>query len=118
MQPVTLKSGERIARIPGVAFVYTNTYTGIPAAFTNLLKNYPALHEVVIFITIRCSPQVPVQLTLKNQSRWLSSLPTWRFTLSAEMPASSTTSESPQKARAGDSPMHLLVGVCETGYAG
>ena len=52
-QPVLLKNGERVSRVPGTAIVYTNTYTGIPAAFTNLLKNYPGLHENVIFITIR-----------------------------------------------------------------
>ncbi len=51
--PVLLKNGERLSRVPGTAIVYTNTYTGIPAAFTNLLKNYPGLHENVIFITIR-----------------------------------------------------------------
>lgn len=51
--PVLLKNGLKIARVPGTAFVYTNTYTGIPAAFTNLLKNYPGLHENVVFITIR-----------------------------------------------------------------
>ena len=50
---VALKSGERIARVPGVAIVYTNTYTGIPAAFVNLLANTPALHQTVVFITVR-----------------------------------------------------------------
>jgi hypothetical protein len=58
---VELRSGERLARIPGVAFVYTNTYTGIPAAFTNMLANMPALHEVVVFITVRCArPAAPL----------------------------------------------------------
>ncbi len=52
---VALKDGGKIARVPGVAMVYTNTYTGIPAAFTNLLSNVPALHEVVVFITVRCA---------------------------------------------------------------
>ncbi|BDA46994.1 Potassium transporter 5 [Coccomyxa sp. Obi] len=56
MRTVTLKDGSKIARVPGVAMVYTNTYTGIPAAFTNLLANVPALHEVVVFITIRYVP--------------------------------------------------------------
>ncbi len=55
MRTVMLKDGSKIARVPGVAMVYTNTYTGIPAAFTNLLANVPALHEVVVFITIRCA---------------------------------------------------------------
>lgn len=50
---VALRSGERIARVPGVAIVYTNTYTGIPAAFVNLLANVPALHQTVVFITVR-----------------------------------------------------------------
>lgn len=53
MRTVVLKDGAKIARVPGVAMVYTNTYTGIPAAFTNLLANVPALHEVVVFITVR-----------------------------------------------------------------
>lgn len=55
-QRVTLRSGESIARVPGVALVYTNTYTGIPPAFTRMLANVPALHEVVVFITIRSLP--------------------------------------------------------------
>lgn len=50
---MALRSGERIARVPGVAIVYTNTYTGIPAAFVNLLRNMPALHQTVVFITVR-----------------------------------------------------------------
>lgn len=56
VRTVALRSGERLARIPGAAFVYTNTYAGIPPAFTNMLANIPALHEVVVFITIRCAP--------------------------------------------------------------
>ena len=53
VQAVTLKSGERVPRCAGVAFVLHNSYTGIPASFNDLLRNYPALHEVVVFITIR-----------------------------------------------------------------
>ena len=53
VQAVTLKSGERVQRCAGVAFVLHNSYTGIPASFNDLLRNYPALHEVVVFITIR-----------------------------------------------------------------
>lgn len=56
LQPVMLKNGEKVQRVPGTAFVYCNTYTGIPASFANLLKNYPGLHEQVVFITIRCAP--------------------------------------------------------------
>lgn len=56
LQPVMLKNGEKVQRVPGTAFVYCNTYTGIPASFVNLLKNYPGLHEQVVFITIRCAP--------------------------------------------------------------
>ncbi|EIE21883.1 potassium transporter [Coccomyxa subellipsoidea C-169] len=59
---VALKDGGKIARVPGVAMVYTNTYTGIPAAFTNLLSNVPALHEVVVFITVRYVPIPKVSL--------------------------------------------------------
>lgn len=55
VRTVALKDGSKIARVPGVSLVYTNTYTGIPAAFTNLLANVPALHEVVVFITVRCA---------------------------------------------------------------
>ena len=56
MRTVALKDEVKVARVPGVAMVYTNTYTGIPAAFTNLLANVPALHEVVVFITVRYPP--------------------------------------------------------------
>ncbi|KAK9918504.1 hypothetical protein WJX75_004557 [Coccomyxa subellipsoidea] len=62
MRTVVLKDGAKIVRVPGVAMVYTNTYTGIPAAFTNLLANVPALHEVVVFITVRYVPIPKVSL--------------------------------------------------------
>ena len=100
-----LRTGERLARIPGVALVYTNTYTGIPAAFTNMLANMPALHEVVVFITVRCEGVAFLRKLLVCRRRVVQSLPFARPVLHGVVPGASLLRPGHKKTQP---PWHFL----------
>ena len=42
-----------LARVPGVALVYTNSIAGIPPMFAHFVTNFPAFHRVLIFVSIQ-----------------------------------------------------------------
>ena len=44
---------EALVRVPGVALLFSDTVTEVPAVFTHMLQNLPAMYETVILVTIR-----------------------------------------------------------------
>lgn len=40
-----------INRVPGVGLIYTNVLSGIPPMFSHFITNFPAFHQVLIFVT-------------------------------------------------------------------
>ncbi|CAM6082969.1 unnamed protein product [Calypogeia fissa] len=56
----TLLTNSQIQRVPGMCFFYTNLVHGIPPMVTHYVKNVRALHQVIVFTTIRYVPVVSV----------------------------------------------------------
>ncbi|GAV87952.1 LOW QUALITY PROTEIN: K_trans domain-containing protein, partial [Cephalotus follicularis] len=50
-------------RIPGLAFFYSELVQGIPPIFKHYVENVPALHSVLVFVSIKSLPisKVPVE---------------------------------------------------------
>ncbi|KAL9393757.1 hypothetical protein Peur_013042 [Populus x canadensis] len=51
-----------IARVPGVCLVYSHVTSGVPPMFAHFVTNFPAFHQILIFVTIQSLivPKVPV----------------------------------------------------------
>lgn len=56
-------SNERICRVEGLALFYTRLVHGISPTFTHYVSTVPALHEVLIFVSIKSLPvgKVPAE---------------------------------------------------------
>ncbi|KAK7821626.1 potassium transporter 5 [Quercus suber] len=54
-------------RIPGLAMFYSEFFQGIPPIFKHYVENVPALHSVLVFITIKSLPISKVQLEERFQ---------------------------------------------------
>ncbi|KAJ7944985.1 Potassium transporter [Quillaja saponaria] len=54
---LTLGPSLGIVRVPGIALIYTELATGVPATFTHFLTNLPAFYQVVVFV---CAKTVPI----------------------------------------------------------
>ncbi|XP_050264740.1 potassium transporter 5-like isoform X2 [Quercus robur] len=54
-------------RIPGLAMFYSEFVQGIPPIFKHYVENVPALHSVLVFITIKSLPISKVQLEERFQ---------------------------------------------------
>ena len=79
ISPETLKevvANTSLCRIPGLALFYSELVQGIPPIFKHYVVNVPALHSVLVFITIKSLPinKVPmksvsyfVEWSLKNK---------------------------------------------------
>ena len=52
-----------IAMIPGVCLVYSHVTSGVPPMFAHFVTNFPAFHQILIFVTIQSPslivPKVP-----------------------------------------------------------
>ena len=54
--PLTVAGTEEaLVRVPGVALLFSDTVTEVPAVFTHMLRNLPAMYETVILVTVRCA---------------------------------------------------------------
>ncbi|XP_008775247.2 potassium transporter 5-like [Phoenix dactylifera] len=51
-----LGSNLGISRVPGVGLLYTELTRGIPAIFPHFLTNLPAIHSVLIFVSVKYLP--------------------------------------------------------------
>ena len=52
--PLTVAGTEEaLVRVPGVALLFSDTVTEVPAVFTHMLRNLPAMYETVILVTVR-----------------------------------------------------------------
>lgn len=51
-----------IARVPGVCLVYSHVTSGVPPMFAHFVTNFPAFHQILIFVSIQSLivPKVPV----------------------------------------------------------
>lgn len=53
-RPLTLAAtGERVARVPGVGLVFSDTVTNVPPVFSKWLENISAVFECTVLVTIR-----------------------------------------------------------------
>ncbi|XVF11248.1 hypothetical protein REPUB_Repub08aG0010200 [Reevesia pubescens] len=48
-----LSPGLGVSRVPG-GFIYTDIVTGIPSFFSHFITNFPAFHQVLIFVSFKC----------------------------------------------------------------
>ncbi|KAJ8479196.1 hypothetical protein OPV22_022923 [Ensete ventricosum] len=51
-----LGSNLGVARVPGVGLLYTELTQGIPAIFRHFLTNLPAVHSVLVFVSVKYFP--------------------------------------------------------------
>ncbi|XP_008802129.2 potassium transporter 5-like [Phoenix dactylifera] len=61
VEEIVLNSGVR--RIPGIAFFYSELVQGVPPIFEHYVANVPALHSVLVFVSIKSLPisRVPAE---------------------------------------------------------
>ncbi|XP_020106458.1 potassium transporter 5-like [Ananas comosus] len=52
----SLGSNLGISRVPGVGLLYTELTQGIPAIFPHFLTNLPAIHSVLVFVSVKYLP--------------------------------------------------------------
>ncbi|GLU11241.1 hypothetical protein SLE2022_279990 [Rubroshorea leprosula] len=45
-----------IVRVPGIGLIQTELVSGIPAIFSHFVTNFPAFHQVVVFLCIKSVP--------------------------------------------------------------
>ncbi|CAL9770751.1 unnamed protein product [Musa acuminata subsp. burmannicoides] len=55
-----LGSNLGVARVPGVGLLYTELTQGIPAIFRHFLTNLPAMHSVLVFVSVKYLPVINV----------------------------------------------------------
>ncbi|KAK9151175.1 hypothetical protein Syun_009484 [Stephania yunnanensis] len=50
-----------IVRIPGIGLIYSNIITGAPPMFSHFVTNFPAFHQILIFVSLQSMtvPKVP-----------------------------------------------------------
>nr|DAD43706.1 TPA_asm: hypothetical protein HUJ06_001936 [Nelumbo nucifera] len=50
-----------ISRVPGIGLIYSNVVSGVPPMFAHFITNFPAFHQMLIFVTIESLtiPKVP-----------------------------------------------------------
>ncbi|KAK9132791.1 hypothetical protein Scep_012319 [Stephania cephalantha] len=50
-----------IVRIPGIGLIYSNIITGAPPMFSHFVANFPAFHQILIFVSLQSMtvPKVP-----------------------------------------------------------
>lgn len=48
---LTLGPSLGIMRVPGIGLIYSNVASGVPPMFAHFVANFPAFHQVVIFVT-------------------------------------------------------------------
>ncbi|XP_030545565.1 potassium transporter 20-like [Rhodamnia argentea] len=60
---ITITSNISIQRLPGIALFYTELVQGISPIFTQYVANVPALHSVLVFVSIKSLPisKVPLE---------------------------------------------------------
>ncbi|GAV87954.1 K_trans domain-containing protein [Cephalotus follicularis] len=58
-----IATNEKICRIPGLAMFYSELVQGIPPIFEHYVKNVPAMHSVLIFVSKKSLPisSIPVE---------------------------------------------------------
>jgi hypothetical protein len=66
-----LRTGEAVARMPGLGVYYSESSTGVPAVMKHVLSNMPILYRCVVFLTVRFVA-VP---TVTDNERFLA----WRY---------------------------------------
>jgi len=51
-----------IARVPGICLVCSHVTSGVPPMFAHFVTNFPAFHQILIFVTVQSLmiPKVPV----------------------------------------------------------
>lgn len=52
----SLGSSLGITRVPGVGLLYTELTRGIPAIFPHFLTNVPAIHSILVFVSVKYLP--------------------------------------------------------------
>lgn len=48
-----IEKERRVGRVPGIAIYHTETLRGLPASFCHLVAKLPAVHQTVVFLTVR-----------------------------------------------------------------
>ncbi|XP_022718099.1 probable potassium transporter 13 [Durio zibethinus] len=53
--------GLGISRIPGIGLIYSNVASGVPPMFAHFVASFPAVHQILIFVTMHyvMIPKVP-----------------------------------------------------------
>ncbi|KAJ4955282.1 hypothetical protein NE237_012065 [Protea cynaroides] len=53
---ISLSATLGITRVPGIGLLYTELTQGIPAIFSHFLANLPAIHSVLVFVSVKYLP--------------------------------------------------------------
>ncbi|XP_031505193.1 probable potassium transporter 13 [Nymphaea colorata] len=57
-QLLSMGPGLGMVRVPGICFIYSDIVAGIPPTFAHFVTNFPAFHQVLVFVSIK-SVEVP-----------------------------------------------------------
>lgn len=60
---LTLGPNLGINRVRGICLIYSNVVSGVPPMFAHFVTNFPAFHEILVFVTIQSLtvPKVPAE---------------------------------------------------------
>ena len=60
---LTLGPSLGINRVRGICLIYSNVVSGVPPMFAHFVTNFPAFHEILVFVTIQSLtvPKVPAE---------------------------------------------------------
>ncbi|WJZ97245.1 hypothetical protein VitviT2T_015866 [Vitis vinifera] len=60
---LTLGPSLGIKRVRGICLIYSNVVSGVPPMFAHFVTNFPAFHEILVFVTIQSLtvPKVPAE---------------------------------------------------------
>lgn len=56
-----------INRVPGVGLIYSDVVSGVPPMFGHFITNFPAFHQILIFVTLQTLPMPKVPASERFQ---------------------------------------------------
>ncbi|GAY33758.1 hypothetical protein CUMW_007940 [Citrus unshiu] len=59
---LTVGQNHGVTRVPGICLIYSNVISGVPPMFAHFVTNFPAFHQILIFVTLQSLtvPYVPL----------------------------------------------------------
>lgn len=65
---VLVEKDRKVSRVPGLALYFSDNLWGLPEAFTRLTTKLPAVHQTVVFVTVRMVGSAPLASLSRHTS--------------------------------------------------